>query len=67
MVDTNLKQTLNEKIQQGDFSSQDIPAYIELFCQMGNEVPDLKDEVDGWDRKIQFQMDGLDNYWIEIH
>ncbi len=67
MVDTNLKQTLNEKIQGGEFSIQDIPAYLELFCQLGNEISDLQDEVDGWNRKIQFQMDGLGKYWIAIN
>lgn len=66
MINEEIKETLNEKIQEGEFDVADIPAYLTLFCQMGNEVEDLQEEVEGWDRRIQFELDGLGTYWLTI-
>ena len=66
MINEELKETLNEKIQDGEFEVEDIPAYLDLFCQMGNEIEDLQDEVQDWDRKVQFVMEGLGNYWVSV-
>ena len=66
MIDQAIKETLNEKIQDGEFDVADIPAYLTLFCQMGNEIEDLQEEVEGWDRRIQFELDGLGTYWLTV-
>ncbi len=66
MIDADLKTTLHEKIENGDFSPADIPAYLELFCQISSATGDVQDEVAGWDRKIQFEMEGADNAWITV-
>ncbi len=47
MISTETKERLNRKIQDGEFVVEDIPAYLTLFCQIGNEVDDLQDEVVG--------------------
>ena len=66
MIDTEIKERLNTKIQDGEFDVQDIPAYLTLFCQFGNEVEDLQDEVVDWDRSITLVMEGLGTYWLKV-
>ncbi len=66
MIDAELKSTIHEKIESGDFGPSDIPAYLKLFCQVGGETGDVQDEVAGWDRKIQFQLEGSDGVWIAV-
>jgi putative sterol carrier protein len=66
MINEQIKESLNEKIQDGEFDVADIPAYLTLFCEMGNEVEDLQDEVEDWNRRIVFDMDGLGKYWIVV-
>ncbi len=66
MIDTELKTTIHEKIESGDFAPTDIPAYLKLFCQIGSATGDVQDEVASWDRKIQFQLEGADNVWLTV-
>ena len=65
-MNEQLKESLNEKIQDGEFDVADIPAYLTLFCEMGNEVEDLQDEVEDWGRRIVFDLDGLGKYWLVV-
>ena len=53
-------------IFHSEFAPQDIPAYFGLFCEMGNEIEDLQEEVEGWDQVIQFVLDGLGSFWVQI-
>lgn len=66
MINQQVKEALNEKIQDGEFGAADIPAYLTLFCEMGNEIEDLQDEVEGWNRCLEIDMDGLGVHWIII-
>jgi putative sterol carrier protein len=66
MINEELKAALKEKIDAGEFDFADIPAYLTLFCEMGNEVGDLQDEVEGWDRRINFVLAGVNPHWITI-
>jgi putative sterol carrier protein len=66
MINQTLKQTLNAKIQDGEFDVADIPAYLTLFCEMGNEIEDLQAEVEDWNRRIVFDMDGLGKHWLIV-
>ncbi len=66
MIDAELSASIHEKIESGDFAPADIPAYLKLFCQISSATEDVQDEVAGWDRKIQFQLDGADNVWIAV-
>ncbi len=66
MIDPELKSTIHEKIESGDFAPADIPAYLKLFCQIGSATSDVQDEVAGWDRKIQFQLDGAADAWLTV-
>ncbi len=66
MINQDLKETLNDKIQEGEFDVADIPGYFKLFCEMGNEVEDLQEEVEDWNRRINIVMEGLGTYWITV-
>ena len=66
MLDIHLKDSLNQKIQTGEFNIDDIADYILLFCQLGNEVEDLQEEVEGWNRGIKIVLDGSGTHWISI-
>ncbi len=66
MADIVTKQAMRGKFAEGDFVVADIPAYLALFCAVANETPDVQDEVDGWDRKIQFDLAGGDPYWMTV-
>ena len=63
-MNQQLKDTLNTKIQDGEFDVADIPAYLTLFVEMGNEVEDLQDEVEDWSRRIVFDLEALGKYWV---
>ncbi len=65
-MNTELKERLNTKIETGTFEVSDIPAFLDLFCQLGNEVEDLQDEVEDWNRRLMFVLDGLGTYMVTI-
>jgi putative sterol carrier protein len=66
MINQNLKETLNDKIQEGEFDVVDIPAYLSLFCELGNEIDELQEEVEGWERRVNFALDGAEPRWLVI-
>lgn len=66
MINEAVKEDLNEKIQEGEFDVADIPAYLTLFCEMGNETEDLQEEAEDWNRRIHLVMEGLGTHWITI-
>ena len=66
MINQDLKEALNEKIEEGEFDVVDIPAYLTLFCEMGTEVEELQEEVEGWERRINFELAGANAHWIII-
>lgn len=66
MIDQDLKARLNQKIEAGEFDIADIPAYLKLFCQMGNEIEELQDEIEDWDRRINLVLEGTNSHWITI-
>jgi putative sterol carrier protein len=66
MINEALREALNEKIEEGEFDIAEIPAYLTLFCEMGNEVEELQDEVKGWDRCINFVLAGMESHWIAV-
>ncbi|NCF69677.1 MAG: hypothetical protein GWP61_27330 [Chloroflexi bacterium] len=66
MINEEVKEILNEKIQEGEFDVVDIPAYLTLFCEMGNEIEDLQEEVEDWNRRIHLLLEGLGTFWITV-
>lgn len=66
MFDRTLKEQVNTKIQDGEFEISDLPAFFEVFSQLGNQVEDLQDEVDEWDCVVEFEMVESGTYWLSI-
>ncbi len=66
MVDKALKEKLAAKVDEGSLTPPDIPDYMNLFVQICNENEEVQEEVEGWDRKFQFSIDGSDNLWMKI-
>jgi putative sterol carrier protein len=66
MIDTDLKTRIHGLIDEGEFSVADIPDYLALFAQVAADTEDVRDQVDGWDRRIQLRLEGADDRWITV-
>lgn len=66
MVDKDLKARIHGLIDEGDFGVAEIPEYLTLFAQVATETGDVTDAVGGWDKRIQFRLDGADDAWITV-
>ena len=66
MTESSLKETLKNKMEEGSFAPEDLPAFFEVFSQLGNQIEDLQDEVKGWDSVVEFELTGSGIYWIAI-
>jgi putative sterol carrier protein len=65
-MDQELKEKLKAKIDDGSFSIDDLQDYIKLLVDVCNETDDIKEEVEGWDRKLQFVIRGSTNAWLKV-
>jgi len=66
VINLQIKDQLNEKFQEGEFKTADIPAYLALFCEMGNELEDMQELAEDWNRRIALVLEGLGVYWIAV-
>jgi len=66
MVDENLKKKMAEKIDEGEFGPEDLPEFMKLFCEIGNESEDVQEEADGVNLKYQFLLEGGQPFWLQI-
>jgi putative sterol carrier protein len=66
MVNDELKQKMKEKIDAGDFGPGDLPEYFQLMGEVCNESDDIKDEIEGWNRKFQFHLEGIEDEWLTV-
>ncbi len=65
-VDESLKQAVVEKLEAGTFGQRDLPDYFTLFVQVANDLDETRDEVDGFDRKFQFNLKGYGPVYLVI-
>ena len=66
MVDKDLRQRMAARIEEGEFGVGDLPDFLDLFCQVCNDSPDVRDEVKGWNRKLQLRLAEGDLYWLAV-
>jgi len=66
MVITELKRAIHEKVEEGAFGAADIPDYLQVFCAVGNACPDVQEEVEGWDCRLQLVLERSGEYWITV-
>jgi hypothetical protein len=66
MVDTDLKARIHGLIEEGELSVGDIGDYLALLAQIATDTGDVRDLVDGWDRRIQLRLDGGEDAWVTV-
>lgn len=66
MIDGEIKENLKLKIEEGTFGPSDIATYLDLFCQMGNELKEIQALVHGWGLRIFLDFQGSGSFWIII-
>lgn len=65
-MDQALKVKMVAKLEDGEFQVEDIPEYLKLFAELGNENEDVKDEVEGWNKTVVLSLLEGPEYWIRI-
>lgn len=65
-MDQALKEKMVEKLENGEFEVEDIPEYLALFAQLGNENEDVQDEIDGWNKTVVLSLAEGPEYWLRI-
>jgi len=57
---------LNKKIRDGTFTAYDLPDLFEIICLYLNSSDVAKNEVEGWNCKIQYDLGGPADVWFKI-
>lgn len=65
-IDEVLREAVQEKIEDETFAAADIKDFMTLFCQLSNNMEDITDEVDGFDRKFVFKIEEYGPIWLSI-
>ncbi len=65
-VDEALKDSVLDKIEEGTFSMDDLPDFFAVFTQLCNCTEDIQDEVEGFNRKFQYKIDGKPYAWMKV-
>jgi predicted dehydrogenase/Xaa-Pro aminopeptidase/putative sterol carrier protein len=65
-VDESLRQAVVEKLEGGTFGQKDLQDYFTLFTQVANDLDETKDEVEGFNRKFQFNLGGYGPVYLLI-
>ena len=60
------KEALKIKFETGEFTADDIPDFFDVFSYLGNEIKEIQDEAEGWNRIVEFELIGVGSYWIQI-
>lgn len=55
---------IQNKIDDGTFSAADFQGFWQNFIEMANDSDDAQDETEDWSRKIQFDIGGSADFWI---
>jgi predicted dehydrogenase/Xaa-Pro aminopeptidase/putative sterol carrier protein len=65
-IDESLRQAVVEKLEAGTFGQKDLQDYFTLFTQVANDLDETRDEVDGFNRKFQFNLGGYGPVYLLI-
>lgn len=58
--------TLQNQLLNGNFSERDFLLFFEAFTTIGNQNEEIQEEVAGWNRTIEFSLNGSGTYQITI-
>jgi len=65
-VDNALKDSVLDRIEEGTFSIENLPDFFTVFTQLCNCTEDIQDEVEGFNRKFQYRIDGKPYAWMKV-
>ncbi len=65
-IDTALRDMILDRIEEGTFGTEDLKDFFTIYTQIANNTEDIQDEVEGFDRKFQFRIEGLQGFWMTI-
>ncbi len=61
-----LLQSMRSKIQHGALTPDDLPSFFDFLAWLGDRDEELQEEVEGWRGYVQFQLDGLGQFWLGV-
>jgi putative sterol carrier protein len=65
-VDNALKDSVLDRIEEGTFSIENLPDFFTVFTQLCNCTEDIQDEVEGFNRRFQYRIDGKPYAWMKV-
>ena len=65
-IDADLRDAVQDKIDDGTFGMADLKDYFTVFAQICNNTEDAEDEMEDFDRRFQFKIDGKPAAWFNI-
>ncbi len=65
-MDKMLIQSLRTNFQRGSLVPGDLPTFFNYLAWLGAHDEELQEEVEGWHGSIQFRLEGLGEYWLEV-
>lgn len=65
-IDTALRDMILDRIEEGTFGTEDLKDFFTIYTQIANNTEDIQDEVEGFDRKFQFRIEGFQGFWMTI-
>lgn len=63
MVD---KEELAKKLDDGELTIDDTMDFFTVLAEIANESEDIQDEIDGWDRVLVFNIEGVKKITLKV-
>ena len=60
------KEALLSKIEDGEFSIDDLPEFLKVFKEICDGSEDVEEEVEDWNKKFQITISDSDDFWFEV-
>ena len=60
------KQMLIDNIIEGSLTIEDLDDFLVLFMEVCNNSEDIEEELEEWEKKIQFSLDDIDDFYFII-
>src|SRR5271157_618851 len=65
-MDEEMIKGLKEKMEGSSLTVDDIPNYLTAICQIANENDDIKEEVEGWEKLMKFEVEDGPTGWMKV-
>ena len=60
------REEIVKKINDGAFSMNDIPNFMEIAVEIANSSEDVAEEIEGMNKKFQFDLGGSADFWLKV-